>query len=432
MRAVIILDLEAAHVGVPDGDFGPLLESQTPQPAGHVEGRLAHALQLEIGLDCGLVKVVLRGAELFGVEPPVPHGEIDVVAEPVGEGLELVSLHRRPRQGRSPQLLEQVGDLGRRLGHVFLEDIGRVRLIAQQPGALRPHSGDLCGKLPIVGLTAVGGELGVSTVELLAELTTLGKLHERRPARALEIECPGSLVVLIFGHDHCCAAHRLGETGKVCLILDQQGDGVHLLEQVFAKLGGEGRKLEVDLAQARLGLLIEVGATSHEVLVGLVEQAVLLGCELEIVAAVIHSLHPLEELFVEQDVVLVVREAGVDLPGQLLQPLARVRFVEIDEDEIRPLQQPARPLQRLDGVGKARVRGIARDLRHLVGFGHHRRFEGRQKVLLPDLVKRRRPEWGIPVAEQGVGRGGTAHVARGADDDSDGRCGDQHQGSVVH
>ena len=55
-------------------------EVEPEQAVRGVEGGLDDALELEVGLDLGLVEVVLAAAQLLGVVAPVPRREREVPA----------------------------------------------------------------------------------------------------------------------------------------------------------------------------------------------------------------------------------------------------------------------------------------------------------------------------------------------------------------
>ena len=64
--------LPDAHIGVVDRDVVELLEGEAEQPARRVEGRRDHLVELQIGLQLGLVEIEPALAHLFGIVAPVP------------------------------------------------------------------------------------------------------------------------------------------------------------------------------------------------------------------------------------------------------------------------------------------------------------------------------------------------------------------------
>ncbi len=56
------------------------LDGDAEEPVSGVEGGFDHPVQLEIGLDFGLVDIVFRLTDLFGVIAPVPRREREIAA----------------------------------------------------------------------------------------------------------------------------------------------------------------------------------------------------------------------------------------------------------------------------------------------------------------------------------------------------------------
>ena len=70
----------------------------------------------------------------------------------VHEGLELRGFALGHGQGRAPRAGREAGDAGRRLGHVLLEDVIGVRLVAEEVGPPDAEGGDLGRDGLVVGL----------------------------------------------------------------------------------------------------------------------------------------------------------------------------------------------------------------------------------------------------------------------------------------
>ena len=80
-----------------------LVEGQAEQPAGGVERRLDHLLELQVRLDLRLVEIELRLAAPLGVVAPVPGGELEVAAFRLHDRLQRVLLAQRLRRAPAVQ-----------------------------------------------------------------------------------------------------------------------------------------------------------------------------------------------------------------------------------------------------------------------------------------------------------------------------------------
>ena len=130
-----MVDRHVVHLG----------EGEAEQPAGGVEGRLDHLLELQVRLQLGLVEIEEPLPHLLGVVPPVGSGEAVVAAFLRDEGLEVGGFARRSRPAPRPNGLQQPRDRFRRLGHLVGEaemGVGRVAEELRRLGAKLRDLGD--------------------------------------------------------------------------------------------------------------------------------------------------------------------------------------------------------------------------------------------------------------------------------------------------
>ncbi len=221
----------------------------------------------------------------------------------------------------------------------------------------------------------------------------LCRVKTQRPSRLLSLAALGGPV-----------DDGLGQAGQVLGLVDDEREGVGLLEDVVAELDRQDGELLVDLAELRLGRLVEVRAAPDEALVAFFEEPRLLRRQLELVPGVIDGLVLGEELRVEGDVVAVLGEQGRDLGLHRLEGGIRVPLRQAEEDVGDPGQERAAALDGLDRVGERGRLGIRDDRFDLLDLAGHSFPEGGHVVLVPDPVERRRLERRAVGFEEGVRR----------------------------
>ncbi len=172
---------------------------------------------------------------------------------------------------------------------------------------MQSQCSDLANILTVVIRTLLHTLGGVGHIELVPQVASGGVFHKTDVARCGEVEQPTLLVLgLRLGSgsiDQAC-----GQSCQVGLVGEQHLVGVGLAQVVlaevecnFAQLHGEGAVLLLALGRER-------GTAVLESFVVLLSKADLLLCESCGMAVVVDSLHPLEERFVEVDVVGVFRQ----------------------------------------------------------------------------------------------------------------------------
>jgi hypothetical protein len=77
VQAVGFLDLEDLDIGMIAGERGLLDEFEPVELAAEGENALADVVQLEVGPEGGIVEGILFLAQLLGVIPPIPGGELE-------------------------------------------------------------------------------------------------------------------------------------------------------------------------------------------------------------------------------------------------------------------------------------------------------------------------------------------------------------------
>jgi hypothetical protein len=315
--------------------------------------------------------------------------------------------------------------------------------VAEQFGALDPQRRDPRDRLVVVELVAVvtAGQVGVE--DLLAQAAVGRGLEERPDARGLQRVDPLALEAGGPGGVGADCDYPLGQAGELLLRVEHQFVGVGLLEDVVGELHRQRGHLLVDRAHPLLLFRTEQGAGAHEVGVGLLEQARLLGVELERRARFPHRLDAGKQRGVEADVVAMSGELRSELLLDRLQRLVGLGRGQVRKHRVDLVEQLPRVVERLKRVGKRCRRLITGDRRDFLRLGGHRLGQRGREVLGADRRERRHTERRRPLDEQRIGLGGrlrdgrrlcrqARHGERDEDGYRDGREGAREQGFACH
>ena len=184
-RAGRVANLPDPHVGMVDGHRLRIggLELETKELAGREEHRLAEVVELQVGGDLALVEVVLRPADLLGVEAVVPRGDSDPCPLCIGDGLHVSHLLADSCHGGLPDRLHQLHGTFGRLGHrVFQPPVG-VGWVAEQVAAAGPQREDRGDRGVIVGRAAARAPIDEHPPDPLPRVAALGIGQEGLDAR---------------------------------------------------------------------------------------------------------------------------------------------------------------------------------------------------------------------------------------------------------
>ena len=132
-------------------------------------------------------------------------------------------------------------------------------------------------------------------------------------------------------------------------------------EQFLGEGGLQGTEALVHRLQFGLLGCRKLGAGMDELLVIDVEQFRLFRVEIQFGLMIVQILHPLEQLGVKENEVVVGREQRRGLGVRRLERIVRVCAVDSTEREVRPLQKQARALKRDERVVERRLSRIVGD-----------------------------------------------------------------------
>ena len=173
----------AAHlpdpdVGMPHRQLGAHGKAQAEQTLRGIERGLDHAVEVEIGLDRGLVEIAAPLPQFFGVIAPVPWRQLEVAAVFLHQFLHGVAVGERARARRLPHGFEEVARGFRRLRHRVLEPVMGEVGVAQKPrplGAQLDRLGDDC---LVVGCSAIVAARDEGAEDFFAQVAALRELQE--------------------------------------------------------------------------------------------------------------------------------------------------------------------------------------------------------------------------------------------------------------
>ncbi len=191
---------------------------------------------------------------------------------------------------------------------------------------------------------------------------------------------------------------------KASLLLGREGhlEAVVLGQEVVAEAYRGKGQFAVDLLQAGLLLPVQQRPGLHEAPVGLLQQPLLLGIERKGPAPLVEVADPRKEPLVEQNTVVMGRQARHELLLQGLQLGVVLRGAEHAEDQFGLRQHRPGAVVGQDDVFE---RGIGVVRRNGVDLGvvqRHAPLESRQEVFGADLIEGRYAVWRRPLREEGV------------------------------
>ena len=168
-------------------------------------------------------------------------------------------------------------------------------------------------------------------------------------------------------------------------------EGLVLFQQVLRELQRQDRCLLGQLTQPLLTVRIEQGTTTHKAVIAVVEQHLLLGRKLTVMA--VNIFDAFKQPFVQADVIGMLCQQRTHLLCQLVHGVIRLSRQQIEEHRRGSRQQVIISLavlfvvNRDDGIIKRRRLLAVYKLVYLLILTAHALHEGLIKVLQSDTVK---------------------------------------------
>ena len=259
-----------------DGYVGVLLERDAVESGGEAEDAPYDVVEAEIGAQHLGVEIVALHLQLVGIVGEVPRLEAEGVALGlaclVGYGAELFD-------GRGliggDEVVEQLIDVGHVGGHAVLEHVVGEGVVAEELCQGQPDVDEPLADFYVVAVVVVGALRVACHVELAPQVAVVGVDEERGVAGIVEGEDP-SVESSLLGSLRRGVDGRVGQSAELFPVGKVQCVGLVLLEQVLRELQREHRGLLGELAQPFLSVVAEQGTASHEGVVLLVEEHLLL------------------------------------------------------------------------------------------------------------------------------------------------------------
>ena len=419
--AVGIADVPYPHIGMPDRHVGAG-EGQAEQAARRIEGGLDHAVEVEKGLDLGLVELAQPVPQLLGVVAPVPGLELEVAAFLLDQRLHGVAIGERARARRGPHRVEELPRRLRRLRHRVVEPVMGEVGIAEEPRPLGAEPHHLGDESLVVGRPAIVAAHDKAAEDLLAQVAAVGKLQERLDARPRQRDgiAVEPAVARLRAHR---LAHEIGQAGQLRFAFEPQRKGLLVGEHVLAERGAELGKPLDNRGKAFFRFAVERGAGAAKARMVALGDAFLFGIEPEAVGFSHHRIDAAEQRRIAVDLVPMAGDLWRKFALDFEQRIIGVRAGEEPKRVADALQRPPAQFQRRDRIRKARWRSLRRDGGDLgLVLGKRARI-GLPKVLGRHAVEGWDPIRGGPGRQKRIGGG--RGLARGLG--RFGHCGGSYQ-----
>ncbi|MDR6139316.1 hypothetical protein QE438_002620 [Pseudoxanthomonas sp. SORGH_AS 997] len=157
----------------------------------------------------------------------------------------------------------------------------------------------------------------------------------------------------------------VGQAVQLGLVVHHHRAGGGGRDQPGVELRGQGGLFDVELAQGGLVGVGQLRTGAHELLVLVLDQALLLRVQVQGVALVVEALDAREQLRIQVDLVLVRGQLGRDLFLDLLTRIVGIGLDQAEEDARDAGQGLAAALHRLQRVGEGGRLRVVGDLADL-------------------------------------------------------------------
>ena len=332
----------------------------------------------------------------------------------VRDRLHVGDLLAHARHRGLPHRLHERHGVFRRLRHLILDPPVRVRRIPEERGALGTELEDLGDDPVVVVRVAVVTAAGEHAPDLLAQVAPRRPGEERIDARPRVDHRPLPCLAARCRRRSRRFAQRSRKSRKIGFLVDEHHLRALFREHVLAEPRVQRRELLVQLREAALLRVVELGARADEFRIVEPQQPLLLGIEAQRLALFVHGGDACEETAVLHDPIV----EGSELWGHLRLDRLHLRVVHrrhVDAvDRADAIERLPRPFHGRDRVVEARSGvggGDAIDLRQVL---RHGRLERRLDVRRLEMPERRHAAPRTrPRRQQGVHRGAGFFRARG-------------------
>ena len=291
--------------------------------------------------------------------------------------------------------------LGGGLRHARFKLVGRVVRIAQDLGALGAQLGNLDQGIAVVVGAALRGPGPVGLVHLAAQFAIVREGHEPLVSAPVQSEHPAFFSTRL-GLGPGGTDHAVREAGQVRLIRHVQFESVGFLEQVLCEHGIEFGYPRIDFLHAHLVFLAQRGPAANEVAVRQLDQAHFLLVKAKRFSGFVNRLDPRKYFLIQQDRILFLRQARVDLDFQFLQGVVGIGIGDVSEHVVDADQQRPDQLQRFDGVLEGWRFRVVTDAGDIGALLFDTGFESGPVMLIPNQLEGRYAVGRVPFGEKRV------------------------------
>ncbi len=393
--------LVGADIRVIDRAVAAPRKGDAEQSPGGVERSGDDVVEHEVWLYLGFVDFVPGLPYLLRVVAPVPGR--DRLVEPIAErGFgEIIKLLGGFKDGRRPDLPQQIFRSFGCLRHRVVEAVGGVCLVAKEPrlfGAQRQHLAD---QRPVVVRARV---LAARDPRLVGGATQVAARREgqewldrgaRQRDRVFAVE-----PALTRGFRRG-GASEIGQSFKIALA-EHEAPFVLIVQYVLAEQRVQCCQAFGDLLHPRLLRGVEHGAVAHEAQVIALEQPQLIGRKVQLVAVPMERVDAGEQGGVERNSHEMRGEFGRVIAVDRVECVVGRTGGQVVKDAADPVEQPAAALHRFHGIGDTGRLVRSSNGGNLGVVLFHAAVESGRKMLRPDRRERRQLERRVPGLEKGV------------------------------
>ena len=208
---------------------------------GQAKDTVDDLVELEVRAQHLRVDIIVLHLQLMGIIGEVPRLKLEVIA------FELAcfftnSLHLlfSGRLVGINEVVEKLIDILHAARHAVFHHIVGKGVVAQELCLLTPVVDESAADVAVVVLVAMGAERVAGHIQLSSQLAVVGVRHKRRVAGIVECEQP-AFFALFLGSVGGSLHGRVGKSGQVVLVSDEQCEGLGILQQVLRELQGEQR-----------------------------------------------------------------------------------------------------------------------------------------------------------------------------------------------
>ena len=381
LLAILVEHLKHFHVGMIGRDVGTLLERKSIGTVGCIEHTIyQNTIHVEVRLDFIVADVQLLVLHLCRIVETVVGLQLEVrTGRLSGKFLDGLGLGISLRLVLRDQAFQESIHILRRLRHGVLQGVGSIVGIAHQLSLLCTQLGNLADDVVGVKLTGAVRTMNGSLIDLTAQVAVvetgqkglLRGIDDDDGVWRLAATALGIFLALLY----VC----LVQSRKLLLAVHPHHGIISGVENQVAPFLLQVRDAQVDFLHAFLLFVRQQRALAHELLVGFLQQFLVLALQ-RVMIAVVHLTDTLEERHIERNLVLQFGQLGHHLLLNLTQFRSLVSLRKCKEHTTHAVKHASALLIGYDSVLESSRIGIVHNLGNLVTRLLDGTLKGRQIV----------------------------------------------------